>query len=638
MSAFIALCNYRLSGGSRFFFIWFTAGFTVPILALLSGTVVGFNSFDVMLLRVQETALGVLVYSLVAVLLWPRRGGAEFESAVRGICAAQHKLFRNYFGSMARVPDDDEVAQLRAQLTRQLGGLGEQLEGAVYDSDEIWEARHAWRRCVGELSALSKSLERWRLGFDELRDLDLERFMPSLDAFGAELETRFAAIERMLAGQAPPQQPCAADLRLDRDQLRSLSHFQRAAVVLCRDQLVRIEELTQALFETLSDIRGYGRARVWQRASALKLPSGVIDPDRVAATIRQSAALWLTLLMVIFLPAFPNPVGVVALANAFAMIFSLVPHVPAGVLLLPTVFATVFAGILYIFLMPHLSGFGELSMMIFAATFLIGYVFHRPQAAVAKSMGLCMLVIVIGVENEQSYNFLYFANWFSAAVLFVLALLVAWRFPISFRAEDRFVAMLGRFFRSAEYLLSTSGAAASAETSWLSRSRRAFHLHEVMVLPQRLRAWGGALSSAALGNTSREEVQSLLTSLQALSDRMQALLEAQPAAQSEILMRELLADMQDWRAGILQGFGRLSADPGTADSAAFRSRVDARLVHLEARIEAALDQADEARVSTEERGNLYRLLGVYRGLSEALVDLAKRITPIDWARLREARF
>lgn len=89
--------------------------------------------------------------------------------------------------------------------------------------------------------------------------------------------------------------------------------------------------------------------------------------------------------------------------------------------------------------MPHLSGFGQLGVMIFVATFLIGYVFHRPQAVLAKSMGLCMLVIVVGVENQQSYNFLYFANWFIAGILFVLALMVAWRFPISFRPEDRFI-------------------------------------------------------------------------------------------------------------------------------------------------------------------------------------------------------
>ena len=43
-------------------------------------------------------------------------------------------------------------------------------------------------------------------------------------------------------------------------------------------------------------------------------------------------------------------------------------------------------------------------------------------------------------------------------------------------------------------------------------------------------------------------------------------------------------------------------------------------------------------MSLEEVKNMYRLLGAHRGLSEALVDFAKRVAPIDWASLREARF
>ena len=35
---------------------------------------------------------------------------------------------------------------------------------------------------------------------------------------------------------------------------------------------------------------------------------------------------------------------------------------------------------------------------------------------------------------------------------------------------------------------------------------------------------------------------------------------------------------------------------------------------------------------------MYRLLGAHRGVSEALVGLAKQTAAIDWPRLREARF
>jgi len=64
----------------------------------------------------------------------------------------------------------------------------------------------------------------------------------------------------------------------------------------------------------------------------------------------------------------------------------------------------------------------------------------------------------------------------------------------------------------------------------------------------------------------------------------------------------------------------------------------ARLARRDARVEKALEKADEASVPVQAVYNMYRLLGVYRGLSEELVDLAQRVSPIDWDRLREARF
>ena len=72
--------------------------------------------------------------------------------------------------------------------------------------------------------------------------------------------------------------------------------------------------------------------------------------------------------------------------------------------------------------------------------------------------------------------------------------------------------------------------------------------------------------------------------------------------------------------------------------ASFRSRLDAKVELLEARIEAALDQADDASVSAEEGENMHQLLGAHRGASEALIEFARQAGDVDWATLREERF
>jgi hypothetical protein len=642
MSAFIGVCTYRWSGGSRNGQIWFNAGFNFPILAILGGGL-ALNSFEYVILRAQETTLGVVVYSLVAVLVWPRRGGERFRDNVRAICDAQRRLVGHYSRSATRTPADGDSAgdagPLRAQIAGQLAALGGQLQGAAFDSAEIWRARRTWRRGMADIAALNGALDRWRAGLADLEHVDVPMLLPSLASFCEELEGRLAGIADMLSGQAPTAQPRAIELHADQDTLRSLRHRERAAALSCRDQLVRIDALTRTLFDTFGDICGYPQAESTDRPGTTAPTLPVIDLDRLAATVRQSSVLWLTVLLAIYVPAFPNVVGTIALANAFAMAFSIVPFLQARMLLVPSILGAAFAGSLYMLVMPHLHGFAALGAMIFAATFAIAYLFDQPQAAAARAMGLCMLVIVIGAENEQTYHFLYFANWFIAAIFFVLALLIGWRFPISFRPEDRFVAMLRRFFRSAGFLLSTRAADAGRQSSLPTAWRRAFHLHEVTVLPGRLQAWAGTLPPSALGNATPDQVQSLLNSLQLVGERLRELPADGPEPAFGAATDALRADTGEWRAVARGVIGRLTADPRGVDPAALRSSLVAAARRLETRLEGLLDAIEEQEgPSARECESMYRMLDAYRGLSDGLLGLTERISPIDWDRLREARF
>jgi hypothetical protein len=222
--------------------------------------------------------------------------------------------------------------------------------------------------------------------------------------------------------------------------------------------------------------------------------------------------------------------------------------------------------------------------------------------------------------------------------MLVGSLLVADHFPISFRSEHRFQAILNRFFRSCEFLMSTTGRWRNPAPSRLQQWREAFHRNEIALSPQKLTSWSRGLSGAVLGNTTQAQVQDIITSLQAISYRMQKLVQARAAAQSEVIARELLEDLRSWRVGVQEIFACLATGPEAAEYADFRSRLDSRLERLEGRIEEALDHADDRSVSAEDKANMYRLLGAHRGLSEALVDFAKQAAAINWALLREERF
>ncbi len=209
---------------------------------------------------------------------------------------------------------------------------------------------------------------------------------------------------------------------------------------------------------------------------------------------------------------------------------------------------------------------------------------------------------------------------------------------MSFRAEHVFLRLLGRFFRACAYLVSTlqwdpptrrrSGSVSGAcciSATW-------------QAVPGKLAIWGSALPAAALGQSTTEQMQAVVDSLQALAYRMQDLIETRATPQSQVLARELLSQVRAWRVGLQDIFCNLSQHPEAADFADFRSRLDAMLERLEEQIEKAVAGADQASTATRENENSIRLLGAFRGVSEELVNFARQSGGIDWARLREARF
>jgi hypothetical protein len=170
------------------------------------------------------------------------------------------------------------------------------------------------------------------------------------------------------------------------------------------------------------------------------------------------------------------------------------------------------------------------------------------------------------------------------------------------------------------------------------RWRDALHAREVSTLPRKLLAWAPHIDTKALPGTPPKQVQAVVTSLQGLTYRIKELIEERGNPQAQFLVQELEADVRTWRLKVRETFQRLSEDPTAGDREAFRTKLDGILDHLEERIKGALNKASEGLFSDRDGENFYRLLGAYRGVSEALVNYAGSIGPIDWAQWREERF
>ncbi len=451
VSLYLALCTYLLTGKNQSYF-WFLAAFTGLIIIGVSSPPDPQSVFQVAVLRTQETAMGAVVYTLIAAFLWPTSSEGLFNGASRKLWATQTQLYRAYRDLMSGNGSAADTRSLRLQEIQLLAQVGGLLGAAESDSYAVWEVRHRWRQFHEQSHAFMKALERWRASFADVRSLDLEQFLPDVAAMNAELDRRFEQIGRMLADKAPTHPAQTITLNVDRDAMDALGHFQRAALVVTQTQLENLERISRSLYECLADIKGYaprGSAGAMEPPAPWRL---TLDADRIRTVVRVLVTQWLAFLLWVYIDP-PGHSAFPMLAGIFALIIAMVPQASGALLFITWGGGIALAGVLYVLVMPHLSGFAEVAVMVFGVFFVLQYLLGDLRLTVARMFTMASFLILINIDNQQTYNFAAYANGV-AWILLSLGLALATAYiPSSPRPEKVFLRLLRRYFRHAGFLL-----------------------------------------------------------------------------------------------------------------------------------------------------------------------------------------
>jgi uncharacterized membrane protein YccC len=635
LSLYVGFCTYMLTG-KKYQYAWLVSGFVCLVIGVNAGTTAE-QAFQIAVERTQETGMGILAYSLVSLFLWPQSSAGEFNDASRKLLATQARLYRVYLDLMADNRTAKESQPLRLQEFQLLSRVGQLLIAAETDSSEVREVRQQWHRFRDQSTALMEALERWRRSFPEIHRLNLTKLMPNLESLGSEIDLRFHQIERMLAGEKPDHMPQVVTVTIDKTETISLTHFQKAAVAVTKTQLDRLEALSRSLFDCVRDIRGYGRqVSMVQREE--RPPSGLaIDPDRLGAAIMVMATLWISFLLWVYIDP-PGHTVFVQFTATMAMAAAMMPQVRASTMLLPFGLGSAFAGVVYIFIMPHLSGYAELAVLIFAATFAIYYLFWEPRQTLAKLGGIITFIVLISVQNQQTYSFASYANK-AAMIMLGIALIVATAYiPTSPRPEKTFLRLLRRFFRQAEFLTSRLTLEWKQRRGIAGRWKTMLYSNDILELPGKLAMWGKMIDHRAFPGTSPEQVQALVNSLQAIAFRLKELVDARGQPQAESLVRALLEDVRAWRQAIEVLFRGWAEELAAESAGKLEKRLEAKLNTMQMRINETFNKIESDKLNDEDYMNFYRLLGTYRSLSEAGIGYAQLAEGINWKQWEEARF
>jgi hypothetical protein len=263
-------------------------------------------------------------------------------------------------------------------------------------------------------------------------------------------------------------------------------------------------------------------------------------------------------------------------------------------------------------------------VLIFGANFAIYYLFGKPQQLLARMLGTASFAVCLIIDNQQSYSFSSYVNFvFMIMGGAAIAAGTKYMLQISTRPEKDYRRLRSRFFQRGEAVMARLGPDwERGKQHWLLSG----YLNDLLGLPQKLAMTAKFIDYRMFPQNKPEAVQALNTNIEVIALKISMLVEARGSFKVEQLGRPLQADFRSWRTALEALFQRWAANP-IAEPA---DDLQQRLTTFETRIAQTFAAAGEGQVSDEDYENFYRLLGSYRGLSEAAVGYARLAHGFKW--------
>ncbi|MFT5453474.1 MAG: putative membrane protein YccC, partial [Enterobacterales bacterium] len=636
LAPYIGFCVYMMSGRSRNYF-WHVSGFVCVVICFSAGPDSA-NAFNIAMVRAQETGLGILVYSLIALLIWPNSSRSKFHTVLQKLSSTQHQLLNLYFQLLSDSSKAKAAQTLQLQTLQIRTEFAALLDAAETDSHEIREMRQQWRLYQTKTTELAEAMERLRNNFSSIQDLDVCQIFQNLDAFHDGIDERLKQIEKMLLAKQVDYYPTTITLQLDLDKLSTLLNFQKPAITLIHSQFQRLDSITLELFNIVKEIqeRKLANKQITTVDHSNSVP--VLDVDRFAYVIRILTIMFLSFLAVIYINDIPGKFTIVTIATVFGMVISTMPQVSVWKLLTPALLAISFAGFIYIFLMPQISSFMLLGPLIFSATFVIGYLFSAPKQALGRVIGLAMFIMVTGISNQQSYSFLAVAN---TALMYPIAFMIisiSAYFPISWNPNHVFKKMHKRYFHSCAYVIASIFDNSQIKRTLKVRYKLSFHTKEIATLPHKLNSWVKSIDTKGVSVISSDQVQALVNCQEALTLCIQDLQKIYKNTEHLYLTEEMQNAMHMWSRQISDCLEKISKQSDSEIREILGSRVGGITEKFEQHIRTLMDKGDASQFSKEDGENFYILLGAYRSVSERVIEYTGKYERINWTQWYEPRF
>lgn len=644
-AAYLVVTGYFLQT-SRQGDIWFNAGF-LAVAVWSSSYMKVDTAFDFATTRFLETAAGVLLFTIVSALFWPRTSAAALHQLGQSIWTGLHELYNACQKQLATGEEPKETSDLLTRLAGEYQQLLATMDAAYSDTPLVKQNKKAWEMLRVNIRQFANAQALWLESIKGCRDLDLATLLPGLEATLSILERRLVRGRQLWVEQetAEPEdsnsdadllQP--VDLQMESQAHARLSRIQQATLMNFVGQLTTLDRNSRELLQTLRVLAG-------------------IDPlstvDSYPASDPFKPALWNSerLLKALF-PAicwiagytfwyYVNPPGGPAIPMMCAsfglmMVMSPVPLVGLLLVLLLSMFFAVAP--VYLFIMPALdSGFGLLAL-IFVYTFVFGYLGGR--SPVLKLGPIAMFVMMVDINNQQVYSFMLLATSGLVMILGVSIVLLVHRLLSPMRPEHILLRSVQRFLGGAANIIGHYQPQSVRQQRRNRRRRKRDFENTILPVSSQLLKLEKSLDYSLFPDNTPDKVQLLVDNLQAVRLRLQSLEATYTDAESSMgsLMHNLSGMGDTWTRRLVDTLTHWSHLDFASDNVNAWRDQSAFALDMEQRL-AQLQQLDGLnRKDQRSLHSLFAFIGSTQSLLDALGELEDSMQQLNWGQWSTARF
>ncbi|HIF9176722.1 TPA: FUSC family protein [Photobacterium damselae] len=449
-SVIIAICIYQQSNPKNGY-AW-RIGLIVSCIIIVMGKMTSEQTFTIAALRLQETILGILCFSLIFSIFSPVSSRVALLNTLKNNAKIKLDKIEQTIKSLQENNALSKNVSWGENL-KYLARIDDLLQAAKNDSyqvssefaiwDNIQDQQNQWLLLSGHLSE----------AINLINEPFTQEQKEDLIAILIQLKTRYSNSITLLEYTVEHPHSTIDDLRqyLNNTTVQSSHTFtlesllddcnsQHGALRILAENLLKMDTLQEQMYQKLvqaivGDKPLQTRQKKPTKSSELTL---TLDSERLINSLKILIIFWVSTVLWIYVPM-QGGAMIEMLSLIFGSVALSLPFVSPRYILLHMVCWAILTLIQYTFILPHLSHLWQLGLFYFINVFCLWFFFNKPQHILHRLLGCQTLMLMTTNVIQLTPSFNIERPLLTIILLSMALLIIFWVYNGIYSSQPEFV-------------------------------------------------------------------------------------------------------------------------------------------------------------------------------------------------------